>query len=78
MSERDMRLKEAEDNVKSLEQTANALLWQYLQSGDSNEIMRLKAEQQGVLEQLEQAKAELARIKAEDGSPAAAPTPPPG
>ena len=81
MTEEERQIKEAEETVKSLEQTANALLWQYLQSGDTNEILRLKEEQRGVLEQLEQAKADLARLKGQATTPpppTPAPTPPPG
>ena len=79
ISEQDRRIKEAEENIKALDQAANALLWQYLQSTDTYEILRLKGEQQEILDQLEKAKAELARLKGEStGMPTATPTPPPG
>lgn len=75
------RLAQAEARVKELDESAKALLWQYLQSTDSNEILRLKAEQQEILSELEAAKADLARLRGEAGTPAeptATPTPPPG
>jgi hypothetical protein len=76
------RMRELEAEIKNLDEGAKALLWQYLQSTDTNEILRLKAEQQDVLNRLEEAKAELARLKGEATGPAAAPTatptPPPG
>lgn len=81
MTEQEARIKELEETIKSLEADAKAILWQYLQSGDTNEILRLKAQQQGILEQIEQTKAELARVKGEAGSgppPTTTPTPPPG
>ncbi|HET9315965.1 MAG TPA: hypothetical protein VFQ51_10265 [Vicinamibacteria bacterium] len=74
------RIKEAEEQVKALDDQANQLLWLYLGSTDTNEILRLKAEQQEVLDRLKAAKADLARLKGEAGSdgPAPTPTPPPG
>jgi TolA-binding protein len=73
----------AEEQVRQLDERAKELLWQYLQSSDTNEINRLKAEQQEVLNQLEAAKADLARIQAgapPPGSrgPASEPTRQPG
>jgi hypothetical protein len=62
------QIAEAESNVKSLDQQAKEMLWRILQSTDQNEILRLKAEQQEVLNQLEAAKADLARLKGEQGS----------
>ena len=53
----------AEEQVRQLDERAKELLWQYLQSNDTNEINRLKAEQQQVLNQLEAAKADLARAQ---------------
>ena len=47
---------EAEKHVQDLESQAQALLWQYLQSTDTNEILRLKAEQQEILDQIPDAK----------------------
>jgi hypothetical protein len=71
----------AEEQVRQLDQRAKDLLWQYLQSTDTNEILRLKAEQQEVLNQLEAAKAELARLRGEapaGGGPPPEPTRQPG
>jgi hypothetical protein len=62
------QIAEAESNVKSLDQQAKEMLWRILQSTDQNEILRLKAEQQEVLNQLEAARADLARLKGEQGS----------
>jgi hypothetical protein len=67
----------AEEQVRQLDERAKELLWQYLQSNDTNEINRLKAEQQGVLNQLEAAKADLARIKGEPPPPGSGPAPEP-
>jgi hypothetical protein len=65
--------------VKALDEQANQLLWEYLQSTDTNEILRLKAEQKEVLDRLEAAKAELARLRGEAGvGPAPTPTRQPG
>ena len=61
--------------MKALDDQANQLLWLYLQSNDTNEILRMKAEQQEVLERLKEAKAELARLKGEAGAGGPAPTP---
>lgn len=75
------RIEEAEANVKALDAQAKELLWAYLQSTDSNEILRLKAEQQEVLDRLEAAKADLARLKGQatgSSGPAPEPTRPPG
>jgi hypothetical protein len=74
-AEQARRVQEAEEQVKALDDQANQLLWLYLQSTDTNEILRLKAEQQEVLDRLKEAKAELARLKGEAGSDAPAPTP---
>jgi hypothetical protein len=78
---RAQRLAELEAEIKSLDESAKALLWQYLQSGDTNEILRLKAEQEAILARLEEAKKQLAQLKGEY-VPAATPespaTPPPG
>lgn len=79
-TEEQRRIDEVEAQVKGLDDQAKQLLWAYLQSTDTNEILRLKAEQQEVLDQLEVAKAELARLKgqAASGEPTPTPTPPPG
>jgi hypothetical protein len=78
-TEEERRIAEAEATVKALDEQANQLLWEYLQSTDTNEILRLKAEQQEVLDRLEAAKAELARLKGEAGSgPPPTPTRQPG
>ena len=74
-AEQERRIQEQEAQVKALDDQANQLLWLYLQSSDTNEILRLKAEQQEVLDRLKQAKADLARLKGEAGSDAPAPTP---
>jgi hypothetical protein len=74
-TEQQRRIEEAEAEVKALDDQANQLLWLYLQSSDTNEILRLKAEQQEVLDRLKQTKADLARLKGEAGSDAPAPTP---
>lgn len=50
------RAKQAEDHVKDLDSQAQTLLWQYLQSTDTYEILRLKAEQQEILDQIPDAK----------------------
>lgn len=70
----------AEERVRALDGRAKELLWQTLQSTDTYEILRLKEEQKGVLDELEQAKAELARLRGEQpsGSPTPEPTPAPG
>lgn len=47
---------QAEEHVKELDSQAQTLLWQYLQSTDTYEILRLKAEQQEILDQLPDAK----------------------
>jgi hypothetical protein len=47
---------QAEEHAKDLDSRAQTLLWQYLQSTDTNEILSLKAEQQEVLDQLPDAK----------------------
>ena len=47
---------EAERRVQELDSRAQELLWQYLQSTDTNEILSLKAEQQEVLDQLPEAR----------------------
>ncbi|MET0553899.1 MAG: hypothetical protein ABW221_12725 [Vicinamibacteria bacterium] len=67
----------AEEQIRQLDERAKELLWQYLQSNDTNEISRLKAEQQEVLNQLEAARADLARIKGEPPPPGGGPTPEP-
>lgn len=75
------RIGELEKEIQTLDASAKAILWQYLQSGDSNEILRLKAEQQAMLERIEAAKAELAELKGEaigPRLPTPTPTPPPG
>lgn len=77
------RVTELEREIQTLDASAKAILWQYLQSNDSNEIMRLKAEQQEMLNRIEEAKAELAQLKGEAASgtprlPTPTPTPPPG
>jgi hypothetical protein len=78
-TDQEKRIQEAEGMVKALDDQANQILWLYLQSNDTNEILRLKAEQQEVLERLKEAKAELARLKGEGGdAPAPSPTRPPG
>jgi hypothetical protein len=69
------RIQEAEEQVKALDDQANQLLWLYLGSTDTNEILRLKAEQQEVLDRLKAAKADLARLKGEAGSDTPLPTP---
>ena len=70
------RIEEQEAQREGLDERAKELLWQYLQSTDTNEIIRLKAEQQEVLDQLEAAKAELARLRGEaTGSRRPRPTP---
>lgn len=78
---RAQRLAELEAEVKSLDESAKALLWQYLQSGDTNEILRLKAEQEAILARLEEAKKQLAELKGEyvpPATPESPATPPPG
>jgi hypothetical protein len=78
-TEEERRLQEAEATVKALDEQANQLLWEYLQSTDTNEILRLKAEQKEVLDRLEAAKAELARLRGEAGvGPPPTPTRQPG
>ena len=47
---------QAQDHAKELDQQAQTLLWQYLQSTDTYEILRLKAEQQEILDQIPDAK----------------------
>jgi hypothetical protein len=47
---------QAEERVKELDSQAQALLWEYLQSTDTNEILRLKAEQQAILDQIPEAR----------------------
>jgi hypothetical protein len=49
-------VEQAETRVKDLDSQAQALLWQYLQSTDTYEILRLKAEQQEILDQIPDAK----------------------
>jgi hypothetical protein len=70
----------AEERVRSLDQRANEILWQYLRSTDTNEILALKAEQKQVLDELEAAKADLARLRGQQpsGAPTPEPTPIPG
>jgi hypothetical protein len=51
---------QAEEHVKDLDSQAQALLWQYLQSTDTNEILSLKAEQQEILDQLPDARKAVA------------------
>jgi hypothetical protein len=70
----------AEERVKALDQRAKEILWQYLRSDDTNEILALKAEQKQVMDELESAKAELARLRGEQpsGTPTPEPTPIPG
>jgi hypothetical protein len=65
------RIQQLQNDIAGLDAQAKQLLWQQLQSTDTYEIMRLKTEQQGVLDQLETAKAELARLRGE-GPPATA------
>jgi hypothetical protein len=65
----------AEERIKALDERAKQLLWQYLQSTDTNEILALKAEQKQVLDELESAKADLARLR--DQQPSGTPTPEP-
>ena len=80
-TEEQRRIEEVEANVKALDAQAKELLWTYLQSTDTNEILRLKAEQQEVLDRLEAAKAELARLKGQatgSSGPTPEPTRPPG
>jgi hypothetical protein len=50
------QLAEAEAHVKDMDSQAQALLWQYLQSTDTYEILRLKAEQQEIFDQIPDAK----------------------
>jgi hypothetical protein len=81
-AEEELRLQivAAEERVKSLDQRANEILWQYLRSDDTNEILALKAEQKQVLDELESAKAELARLRGQQpsGTPTPEATPIPG
>jgi hypothetical protein len=77
------RIADLEAQIKTLDESAKALLWGYLQSTDTNEILRIKAEQQEILNQLDAARAELAQLKGEAAGappavPTATPTPPPG
>jgi hypothetical protein len=67
-----------EATIKSLDEQANQLLWGYLQSTDTNEILRLKAEQKEVLDRKKEAEAELARIRSGAAEPAPTPTREPG
>lgn len=67
----------AEEQVRQLDERAKELLWQYLQSNDTNEISRLKAEQQQVLNQLEAAKADLERVRGAAPRPGSGPAPEP-
>jgi hypothetical protein len=64
-----------EERLKSLDERAKQLLWQILQSTETNQILSLKADQQQVLEEIESVKLELARLRGEQ--PPAAPTPEP-
>ena len=68
------QIAEMEATIKSLDDQANQLLWTYLQSTDTNEILRLKAEQKEVLDRKKEMEAELARLKSGAG-PEAGPTP---
>lgn len=69
------RIEQLEKDIAALDAQAKQLLWQYLQSTDTNEILRLKAEQQGILDQLAASKAELARLR-EQGPATPAPVEP--
>lgn len=73
--QRQQQIAAAEESVRQLDAQAKELLWRQLQSTDTYEIMRLRQEQQEVLNQLEAAKAELARIRGE--APAGGATPEP-
>ncbi|HWX23961.1 MAG TPA: hypothetical protein VN083_02925 [Vicinamibacteria bacterium] len=56
-------LKQAEERLASLDSQASRLLGQRIQSTDTNEILRLAAEQQGVLDEMERTKQEIAAAK---------------
>lgn len=72
------QIAEMEATIKALDDQANQLLWAYLQSTDTNEILRLKAEQKEVLDRKKEAEAELARMRGEAAEPAPTPTREPG
>lgn len=74
------RIRTLEQQAKDLDDQAKQLLWAYLQSTDTNEILQLKAQQQEVINQLEATKAEIARLRGDPNAPPAPPppTPPPG
>lgn len=69
-----------EERIKSLDERAKQILWQYLQSTDTNEILSLKAEQKQILDEIESAKAELALLhgRQPSGTPVPEPTRAPG
>jgi hypothetical protein len=73
-----VRIKQLEDDIVGLDAQAKQLLWQYLQSTDTDEILRLKAEQKGILDQLEAARQELANLRAGASQPTPEATSPPG
>jgi hypothetical protein len=50
------QVEQADAHVKDLDSQAQTLLWQYLQSTDTYEILRMKAEQQEIMDQIPDAK----------------------
>jgi hypothetical protein len=54
---------DAEEAVKTLEQSSTDLFWQTLRSSDTNEILRLKGEQGDTAASLEQAKKQVETAK---------------
>jgi hypothetical protein len=63
-AQRRAAVKGLEEQVKELDAEAGRLLWQSLQSTDTNEIMALRAQQQEVLTSLEAARKALVEAKA--------------
>lgn len=72
------RIAYLESQIKILDDAAKQLLWGYLGSTDTNEILRLKSQQQEILTQIDALKAELAELRGQStGRPAGAATPTP-
>jgi hypothetical protein len=60
-------LQQAEAQLRKLEEKASQLFGQIQASTDTNELLRLRAEQQGLTKQVEEAKAVLASCRKEMG-----------